>query len=240
MKASIQNGSEKILKSTFMRESTEASVKQWGETFSLFSMLAAGGTLLMGPIKWLEDNRQYLSAKIDKTLGTNPGECDHVAPEPKQTWYSVLSGRAASVAVAVSALSIMGPQRAGEISEWMGKHTANLWMKMRPKSNAQTVRKWADLAAFDVLFTSITAMVTYAFSRVVAKRSDEKKGFDFDHVTPAGSLKSTDAKPEPKTEKTFADKVQRTTRITKSITDEGFGTAVLAQKNLHEGMAVAG
>jgi hypothetical protein len=172
----LSSSVSKLLSSTVMKNSPKADIEAWSEGTGLYYMLGLGGTTLMAPIKWLEDNREKLAAKIDKTIGTTPPDPACIKEEPKQSWGSVLSGRALSViGVGFGTFVLMGPKRAENISKWFGEKFTNSWMKMRPNANKAVVREWADMGAFDVLFTAITAAVTYAFSRFVATKSNAKK-----------------------------------------------------------------
>ncbi len=167
----FKNGTATVLENTIMKNTPKEKVGKWAKGTALYFILGAGGSALMGIIKYMEDNRQRLAAKIDNVLGTTPPDCDLIAQEPKQTWTSVLAGRALSViGVGYGSFVAMGPENADKISEKVGGYFTKGWMKLRPKSDPVKVRKVMDVAAFDVLFTIITAAVTYAFSRFVAKK----------------------------------------------------------------------
>lgn len=182
----MKNGVAGFLKSTLMKYKGAAHdvaaklehdkrVNKWASGTALYYILGAGGSILMWPIKYLEDNRLKLAAKIDNALGTTPPDPELVKKEPKQTWGSVFAGRALSViGIGYGSFVLMGPDRASKISKWVGKHATKGWMHISPQSKLRPVHKIMNTAVFDVLFTVITASVTYAFSRFVARSHDRK------------------------------------------------------------------
>ena len=151
----------------------------------MFATLGTGGSLLMAPLKWMEDNRQKNAARIDHALGTTPPDPETIAQEPKQTWKSVMSGRLLSWGTSYGAFLAMGPKLTGTISNWFGEKASEGFMKMKPNANPATVRRWADIAAFDALFTVITAGITYLYSRHVAKEDDKGTTQREAHPTPS-------------------------------------------------------
>lgn len=172
------SGITKMLSTTILKDASPKTIEGYAKGTTMFLTLGMGGNALMAPIKWLEDNRQSNAALIDKALGTTPPDPETVAHEPKQTWKSVLSGRLISWGTSYLAFLAMGPALTGKISNWFGDHTTKAWMKMKPASNPQTVRKWADIAAFDVLFTVITASLTYMCSRSIAQKNENHQAQD--------------------------------------------------------------
>lgn len=164
---------KKNLGNTILRGASEKTVEGYAKGTTMFLTLGMGGNALMAPIKWLEDNRQSNAARIDNALGTTPPDPDTIAHEPKQTWKSVFTGRLVSWGTSYLAFLAMGPRVTGYISDWFGEKATSGWLKMRPKSDPVKVRKWADIAAFDALFTVITAAITYVMSRYVARKDDK-------------------------------------------------------------------
>lgn len=151
---------------------SKETVDGLAEGSTMFLTLGMGGHALMAPLKWMEDNRQKNAALIDNVLGTTPPDPETIEKEPKQTWKSVFSGRMFSWALSYVAFLALTPKLTSTISHKCGEAFTNGWMKIRPSSNPETVRKWANIGAFDALFTVITALVTYGFSRYVAKHDD--------------------------------------------------------------------
>lgn len=61
----------------------------------------ADGTLLAPLVKVLEDRREKIAMWIDERLGTKPKDSSVYEAEPKQSWSSIILGRAATAAVVV-------------------------------------------------------------------------------------------------------------------------------------------
>jgi hypothetical protein len=169
----IFEGLKNVLSKSVMKNSTEEKIKEVAKDTTMVFTLGMGGHTLMAPIKWLEDNRQSNAAKIDKFLGTTPPDEKAIAEEPKQSWKSVFSGRMLSWGAAFATVLAI-PKTMHEASKKCGEKGAEIWMKLRPKSNVKSVNRWSDLIAFDLLFTIVTAGVTYGFSRFVAGKDDKK------------------------------------------------------------------
>lgn len=187
--AMFEKSVESGLLKNIIKDKSPENIERWSEGLSMYGLLALGGTMLMWPIKALEDNRKKLAAKLDSMFGTTPQNQAEVAKEPKQSWFSVLSGRVLSVGIGFSAFLAMGPKNAGNWSKACGAYFTDKWMKVFKNHNEANVKSWMDVAAFDVIFTTITASVTYAFSRFIAKRNDKAQDvgesmMTFDPATP--------------------------------------------------------
>lgn len=168
------SGLKNLFSKTVLKGAAKETIDGYAKGTTMFLTLGMGGNALMAPIKWLEDHRQRNAAVIDNVLGTTPPDPDTIAHEPKQTWKSVLSGRLMSWGTSYLAFLAMGPKITGNISNWFGEKATQAFLKMKPSASPKTVRKWADIAAFDVLFTIITAALTYGLSRSIAKKDDKQ------------------------------------------------------------------
>jgi hypothetical protein len=165
-----------FLSKTAMKNSSKESIDAVANNVTMTAILGTGGSTLMAPIKWLEDHRESNAAKIDKLLGTTPPDEDTVAKEPKQSWKSVLSGRMLSWAMALTAVLAPGPKIVSKVNNFFGEKGAEAWMKLKPKIRTEpqvkSVKQWANLISFDLIFSTVTAAVTYGFSRFIAKKHD--------------------------------------------------------------------
>lgn len=170
----VLGGLSKTLSKSIMKNSPKETVDAVARNTTMVFTLGMGGHTLMAPIKWLEDNRQKNAAKIDKLLGTEPPDSEVVAREPKQSWGSVLSGRMLSWGIAFATVTAMGPKLISKVNNSFSKKGVDAWMKFKPQSNPESVKKWSDIISFDVAFTAVTAFVTYAFSRFVAKKGEKE------------------------------------------------------------------
>lgn len=158
---------------------SEGTRNYLAEGSALYATLAIGSMALLAPLKWMEDKRKTNAAKIDEMLGTTPKDADAVKDEPPQTWRSVFSGRVVSLAVGYAAVVGMAfmPEKVRNLPKWFGEKTTNVIMRGDLESNpakAEKVRAWADIGAFDAVFTVVTAGITYLSSRRVARKQQEK------------------------------------------------------------------
>lgn len=169
----VSGGLNKFLSNGIMKGHTKETVDGWAKGTTMFVTLGLGGCAMMAPIKWMEDNREKNAAKIDNFLGTTPPSQEMITKEIPQTWKSVLEGRILSWGLSYLAFAAMGPKTTGKVSNWFGEKATGVVMALNAKANPKTVRKWADIGAFDATFTVITASATYLFSRIIAKRQNK-------------------------------------------------------------------
>ncbi|MBY0406523.1 MAG: hypothetical protein K2Q01_02435, partial [Rickettsiales bacterium] len=167
----VSGGLNKFLSNGPMKGLPKETIKGWADGTTMFVTLGLGGCAMMAPIKWMEDNREKNAARIDNFLGTQPPDPKTIKEEIPQTWKSVLEGRLMSWGLSYLAFCAMGPKVTGKVSKWFGDKFTRGYMHLAPHSDPKTVRKWADIGAFDATFTVITATATYLFSRSIAKRN---------------------------------------------------------------------
>lgn len=219
-------GLKNIFSKTVLKGAKPEVIDGYAKGTTMFLTLGMGGNALMAPIKWLEDNRQKNAARIDNMLGTTPPDPETIAAEPHQTWKSVFSGRLLSWGGSYAAFIAMGPKLTSAISEKFGKLATEGYLSVSPKSNPKTVRKWADIAAFDALFTMITASATYLLSRAIAT-SDDKKIHDVEEALYSANITAPtyfEDKPVPShtakfcpPEANFKERVQRAAEAQTSL-----------------------
>ncbi len=174
LKTTVSEGLKSKLSNGLMKNKPKETIDAFANDSAMFLMLGLGGTTLMGPLKWMEDNRQKNAACIDKIIGTTPPDPELIAKEPKQSWNSVLTGRMVSWGSSYLAYLGMGTKLTSHISKGFGEAAAKAWMTAVPHANPLKVRRWADIAAFDATFTAITASATYGISRFVARKNDKE------------------------------------------------------------------
>jgi len=151
-----------------------SSEKEWAGAAVLFAALSLGGTFFLPIIKYFEDRRQKIAAKIERIFGKNSDNPDNFKKEPKQTWGSIVKGRIAVIFIAFTTFVVAGPQRIGNLQDVVGGWATDAYIKTVKNANKDDVRKWANVAVFDILLTAIGAGVHYAISRVIAIRKTEK------------------------------------------------------------------
>ncbi len=188
----VSSGLHKALETGIMKGRPKENIEGWAKGTTMFVTLGLGGCAMMAPIKWLEDNREKNAAKIDNFLGTTPPDPELIRKEIPQTWDSVLKGRMISWGLSYVAFAAMGPKVTSKVSNWFGKKATGVVMGLNPKADIATVKKWADIGAFDATFTVITASATYAFSRIIAK-----KRYNHDHHSEDTLMTIDPATPTP-------------------------------------------
>lgn len=208
----VSSGLSKALSKTIMKNSSPELIEGYAKGTTMFVTLGMGGNALMAPIKWMEDNRQKNAAKIDNLLGTTPPDPETIKKEPHQTWHSVFSGRMMSWGLSYVAFLAMGPKLTGKLSNYFGEHAAEAYMKWKPHADPVKVRRWADIAAFDALFTVITAAATYGFSRAVAKKDDKKHDLEEEMYRSNPVLPTAMEEKQAVHHKAFTDKVKKEPR----------------------------
>ncbi|MEI7670069.1 MAG: hypothetical protein WCJ33_08310, partial [Pseudomonadota bacterium] len=139
---------------------------------TLITALGAGGTLLLPITKWLEDRREKISAFFDKIAGK---EVKEITPEAEQTWESLGKGRLVSWGTVYAIFIALGPNIVDFVQKKVGGFATNIFTSIFKNSDKEKVGKWADLAVFDLLFTAVSASITYIFSRKVAEHNMNKK-----------------------------------------------------------------
>ncbi len=211
----VFSGVSKFLSKSVMKKSPAENVNGMAKNITMVFTLGMGSHILMPLIKWMEDNRQKNAAKIDKVLGTTPPDKGTVENEVKQSWKSVFLGRMASWGTALGTAIIMGPKLLDKVSGAAGEKGADLWMRLKPKSNPVDVKRWSNLIVFDVFFTAVTATVMFISSRIFAKR-DAKKHGDGDvlyetNITAPNPFGDED--PPQKSNSNFAQKIKSENKV---------------------------
>ena len=131
----------------------------------------AAGTLLISPIKLMEDHRQTLSRKLDIIMGTTPPDQHAYAEEPKQTWGSVLGGRALTFGIVLGVSTVGGKYIDGAL-EKLAKGFENTWKSFNQNASAkalQRAREWSFVSAFEGFYTAVCAVLLYVISRTLAR-----------------------------------------------------------------------
>jgi hypothetical protein len=86
------------IESWFQRKGASQKNAEMGKIV-FFSFL--DGSIMAPLVKLLEDRREKISLWIDEKLGTKPDDMSVYAAEPKQSWGSVLGGRALTAGIVV-------------------------------------------------------------------------------------------------------------------------------------------
>lgn len=126
--------------------------------------LLIGGTLLLLPMKWLEDRKENFVRKInhgiDKMRGRDKDDAaiqardqevaETIACQPKQSWTSLIIGRISAVVTNMLILSntVFAEPRATQVKDFSEKHVTKLTVKadkmMGDKPNSALKRMMGD------------------------------------------------------------------------------------------------
>lgn len=192
----------------------------------------ADGSLLAPVVKLLEDRRERIGRWIDKKLGSEPDDPNVYKSEPKQTWLSVLGGRAATAAIVVNTAvaleaKILKNTRPDivkgtkmslndklfhvpgvDLGDWINKNPGV--KKVFGKHDAADIAK---VSIFEAVYTSICTAGLYFSSRLFARKitaHKEKKlaaqNAKDDALPTSTSTSSQDTQP---VEHEWASRVQR-------------------------------
>ncbi|MFW0776946.1 MAG: hypothetical protein ACN2B6_04415 [Rickettsiales bacterium] len=159
--------------------------------------LLIGGTLLLAPMKWIEDNKAYWVKKgnhfLDKVKGSKltPEQVEQrdkevahdIACEPKQTWPTLLLGRLAGILTNMFVLSIfVFPKPTAEKIEVkseaaVNKATRGLNKILGGKENSllskmqRTERypRYAKLLGIETVYTLSTSVILEVVSKLSAR-----------------------------------------------------------------------
>jgi len=156
----------------------------------------ATGTILLTPIKLLEDKRAHIADWFDrmntKYRGAPPVDHSKEKAEPKQSWASIWGGRAAIfgfVLVVDRLFSKHIDAACRTVGSWVQKHPAPPATATFPITSSLTTKgarlAWA--GTFEGLYTAICAAGVYVFSRSIAGFLNKKKDHPHPDSSSAGS-----------------------------------------------------
>ena len=139
------------------------------------------GCLVAPLVKLFEDRRGPISKALDKALHTEPVDPSVYDAEPKQTWGTVLAGRAAASAVVVPTAVLLDKKwgmkeslndklfstPGKQFGQWIEKNVPSV-QKALPKLNIAGASK---IAFFEAFYTSVCTLGLYLSSRAFAKNN---------------------------------------------------------------------
>ncbi len=138
----------------------------------------AVGTVLMVPIKLLEDKRTQISAWFDKVLGSEPRKENEIKEEPKQSWKSVLGGRAITFASVLGLSFLIGDKRTKFVENQVADRFTGALAGAFPeisKERLPGIKESTRNLTFELFYTALCATLVYTLSRIIARKDDEKK-----------------------------------------------------------------
>lgn len=138
------------------------------------------GILLAPVVKIFEDRRERIGKWLDDKFGTTPENLAIYEAEPKQTWGSVLKGRIAAGAVVLPtaiAFDVTGVN--AKLFDKRGQQLGS-WIESKPslarKFGSADIKELSRIGIFEAVYTSICTGALYVFSRMFARKHDEKIG----------------------------------------------------------------
>jgi len=138
----------------------------------------ADGSLMAPFIKGLEDNREKFAKGLDDMMGTRPADDSVYEAEPKQTWGSVLAGRALTAGIVVP--TAMALDKTGLNKKLFTEPGIKLgqWIKDRPhiakKFGSLDIGELSKVSFFEAFYTSVCTAGLYITSRYLAPKPKPK------------------------------------------------------------------
>ena len=181
------------------KEGVMETTSQRGRNLLLMLTLLSGGTLLLLPMKSLEDNKHYWVQKanhlLDKMRGSTmtPEEVEardkkveqDIACSPRQTWPSFLLGRVVAVSSSViTGTFLVGPKNNQKIMETSERILAGSVQKEK-----NMWHRYASLIGVETYSCAISSVILELMSKFSAKRGTTV------HDPEICMAKSTDAAP---------------------------------------------
>ena len=149
-------------------------------TIMLTTALGIGGTLMIVPIKFLEDRRTGIVGYFNKKLGdkTDPSELKEA---PKQSWGSLLLGRATAWLVVFASLTgaakLLGSDKFAKFEEGFAEHVVAKPLGKSVKTFGEHTAQFrlGKIAAIDVFATLAATILLETSSKLFARRREEKE-----------------------------------------------------------------
>lgn len=184
----------------FSREGFEAASNWIAKTFRmpkakagnalLMVTLLSGGTLLVLPMRFLEEKKIFWTRKANHLLDALTGSGmtqeevkardeeveKSIACSPQQTWSALLVGRAAAMLSSfVTGSFLIGPERNRKIMDWSEKTITGAAdaMGLHKAARTDTFRRYAQLIGIETYSCAISSAVLEIVSKMFARRGTE-------------------------------------------------------------------
>lgn len=139
----------------------------------------ADGSILAPLVKLLEDRREKIGRWLDDKFGTTPDDKTVYSDEPKQSWTSVLSGRAGTALIVVN--TAVALEKTGFNDKLF--HAPGKAIGERLKGNVKVqeffgkydVGELAKISIFEAFYTSVCTAGLYFSSRAVARHLNDRE-----------------------------------------------------------------
>lgn len=156
----------------------------------LMATLLSGGTLLVLPMRWLEENKiswvQRANHMLDGLRGNTMSDAEvkardeeverAIACSPQQNWASLLVGRVAAMFSSwATGTFLVGPENNRKIMNWSEKTLAagaNA-VGLEKMAKTDTFKRYAQLTGVETYSCAISSVVLEIASKLFAKRGTE-------------------------------------------------------------------
>ncbi len=151
----------------------------------LMVTLISGGTLLILPMKSLEDNKtawvQRANHLLDKLHGNtlSPEEVQkrdaeveqQIACSPRQSWPAMMFGRVLAVSASIATGTfLMGPERNKRLMDWSER---TLTGSIQPEGHRTAAHRYARLASVETYSCATASVVLEVMSKLFARRASQ-------------------------------------------------------------------
>lgn len=165
------------------KDGSKITPRARGGNALLMVTLLSGGTLLILPMKWLEDSKNYWVKKANHLLDRFRG--DKLTPEeiatrdtqveqdiacmPRQSWPSMLAGRLIAMCASVSSGTfLVGAERNKKLMDWSEKRLTGT---IQPEATRNFWHRQARLLSVETYSCAISSITLEIMSKLFAKRS---------------------------------------------------------------------
>lgn len=152
----------------------EDSVKMSRMVFFSF----ADGSLMAPVVKLFEDKREKIGKGIDEALGTVPEDLSVYKEEPKQSWWSVLGGRLATVSIVVPIAYGLDKAKLNKKFFYEPGEKLGNWLKQKPAISKLfkkvDLTELSSISVFEGFYTSVCTAGLYFSSRFFARKAEKK------------------------------------------------------------------
>lgn len=158
-------------KSSLFKNASREDIDKKSANYVLISVSFAVGTALMAPIKWLEDKRGEISRFFDRKLHSDREHPEEIMEEPRQSWKSVLGGRALTFISVLGLGTAIGPERTAKVTDAAVNFAERKWKDWWPQASQETlerVKRVTFVSTFEAFYTALCAVLVYAISRTLA------------------------------------------------------------------------
>ena len=159
-----------------------------GKNALLMTTLISGGTLLILPMKWLEDNKTYWVKKTDHFLDWMRGNKmsaedvaardaeveQYIACSPRQSWPSMMIGRTIAVLSSIGlGTFIVGPKNNEKLMDLSERAFTGKLMPENYKGAPHSWRNYARLLSVETYSCLTSSVVLEIMSKFFAKKSSK-------------------------------------------------------------------